>query len=147
MLLAVPVACRIAQVAHRLPRQGVGRISPDAQTIPPETAHTILHALRAAMPRNRMPRLLAQQVLQVFETINARPPGVLASIALLAVHALSFVASVVLAVIFVVGAGWPGDPGEPPPPRFQRPPAHTYERGQTAAWRAPEAPARPSDTG
>ncbi|HMC64980.1 MAG TPA: hypothetical protein VKI65_08565, partial [Gemmataceae bacterium] len=146
MLLAVPVAWRIAQVAHRLRGQGVGRISPDAQTIPPETAHTILHALRAAMPRNRMPRLLAQQVLQVFETINARPPGVLASIALLAVHAVSFVASVVLAVIFVVGAGWWANRGDVPP-LFENPPAHTYERGQTAVWRGPEAPAQATDAG
>jgi Zn-dependent protease len=146
MLLSLPMAWRIARVAHRLRSRNVVSESPDAWTIPEESARTILAELRATPSRIRTPQMLAEQVAQVFETLNARPPGVGASLALLAVHGVSFLAALVLAAVIVLGTHFQGWKLGDIPEHVPIPPAHSYEPGQTAVWRGPTAPTRLSDS-
>src|SRR5262249_11761950 len=102
MLMGLPLAWRLARGTHRLRQEGVFANFTDAPAIPPATALRILTELRAALPGWTNARLLAQQVADVFEALNARPPGVLVSLALLAIQAGSFLAAFVLAVLFTL---------------------------------------------
>lgn len=142
MLIGLPINWRLASVAHRLRRQSDIAASPDGYTIPPAAALEILGELRTALPGQTEPKLLAQMVGSVFETLNAHPPGVLASLGLLAVHGMSFLASIVLAVIFVLGQR--GDFWETADLLANKP-THVYAPGDTLAWRGPDAPATLTD--
>jgi Zn-dependent protease len=99
MLLGIPLAWRLARIAHDLGQRGVVALALDADSIPREAALPILVEVRKALPANASPAVLAQNVANVFETLNAYPPGALASVAILGVHAASFVAAVVLIVL------------------------------------------------
>ncbi|HXG12494.1 MAG TPA: hypothetical protein VNK04_22250 [Gemmataceae bacterium] len=152
MLMGLPMAWRIARIAHRLRQQGVVALSPDAQSIPRETAVTILTELRAALPRPLPTKVLAQHVANVFETLNARPPGVAASLVLLAVHAGSFLAAIVLTVMLVLGphifaelqaflGGKPFLEGEP----ADWEPTNVYVPGSTEVRRGADAALLPAE--
>ncbi len=108
MLLGIPFAWRLARIAYDLGQRGVVALSLDADTIPPEAALPILAEVRKVTPPQTTPRLLAQNVASVFETLNAYPPGVLVSIGLLTVHAGSFLVALVLSVVLMVLQHQPG---------------------------------------
>ncbi|HEY7158106.1 MAG TPA: site-2 protease family protein [Gemmataceae bacterium] len=141
-LISLPASWRVARTAQRLRRKGVSALSPDALSIPPPTARAILAELGAGK-HNRMPaNVLAQQVVRVFETLNARPPGVLASLALLGIHSAGFLGALVLAVVIVFAqrgalGRFSGPVAEPPPPSY------AYTSGDTQEWRGAAAPALP----
>jgi Zn-dependent protease len=101
MLLSLPLTWRLARIAYNLRQRGVVTLSLEADTIPEETALPILAELRRVMPQQTTPRVLAQNLITVFETLNAHPPGVLASIGLFALYAGSFVMALVLTVVFI----------------------------------------------
>lgn len=104
-LLALPLAYTMAAIVNELrPISGMG-VSPDSQSIPPETARLILAKLRQRIKRNLNAKLAAQHVTKVFESLNARPPSIGATLGLLTVHATAFVLALVVAVgaIFVHG--------------------------------------------
>ncbi|HWY31364.1 MAG TPA: site-2 protease family protein [Candidatus Acidoferrum sp.] len=103
MAISIPVAYRTARIAEQLKQGGLPPVSPEEQNIPPATANTIISAIKAATTRPQSNKLTAQQTLQVFETINARPPGWAASIGLLFVHACAFGLALVFALVFLVG--------------------------------------------
>ncbi|MFL5338948.1 MAG: site-2 protease family protein, partial [Gemmataceae bacterium] len=138
MLLGLPSTWRIARTAHRLRAEHTPAMSPDSQSIPPESALRILHALRGGVPRKFQANLMAKLVAQVFEMLNARPPGAVASLALLGVQTASFVAAVVFAVVFTVGLNSPllNRFGFGPDRELK----HQYRPGATDEWRGPEAP-------
>jgi hypothetical protein len=80
-------------------------------------------------------------VLTVFETLNARPPGALATLGLLAVHGGSFFLSLVLLVVFIAGRmGWfhrgGADVADAPLP-------YEYTVGTAREWRGAAAAAVP----
>ena len=102
MLIAIPVQWRLANVAHRLRQQGVAARSADAESIPLGPALTILAAVRPILPKQSPPKLLAQNVANVFEALNAAPPGALATIGLLALHGGSFMLALVMAVLISI---------------------------------------------
>lgn len=102
MLLAIPMAWRLAGIAHRLKQEGLATLSSDAESIPAEAALAILAEVRPALPAETTPRILAQNVANVFETLNAYPPGVLASLGLLTLHAGSFLLVLVMIVVLAV---------------------------------------------
>jgi Zn-dependent protease len=89
-LIAVPLAYKLAVIVSEL-RQipGMG-VSPDSQTIPPETARLILARVRQKFTRNLNAKIAAQHVVSVFESLNTRPPSVGATIGLLSLHAAGF---------------------------------------------------------
>ena len=57
---------------------------------------------QAQLPPQTSPKVLAQNVINVFGTLNAAPPGVLATLSLLMLHAASFLGALVLAVVISV---------------------------------------------
>lgn len=102
MLFGIPIAYRRARIALDLRREGLPSVSPDSQTIPPDVAQVIIGRIRAAFPVKMSNQTLAQHVLNVYETINARPPGLPASLGLGAIHVGSFLFAVLAAgLIFV----------------------------------------------
>jgi Zn-dependent protease len=102
LLLGLPTIWQVTRVAQRLRRRGASALSPDNVSIPPETVKMILAELGAGKHVRRSAAVLAQQVTSVFETLNARPPGVLASAGLLAVQGGSFLLALVFAIVFVM---------------------------------------------
>ena len=104
MALGLPVAYKLARITADLRSRGVGAApSPDAQTLAPETAQTIVGEVRNVFPKLHA-KNLARYTLNIYETLNARPPGALASLALLAVHGGSFILALILGVMFTVAA-------------------------------------------
>jgi Zn-dependent protease len=95
-LLAAPTMYRLSRIAYRLGHEGLVTRSPDDQSIPTESALAILAELRAALPAQTHPKVLAQHVVNVFETFNADPPGTLASAALLTIYVGSFILTLVV---------------------------------------------------
>ena len=89
MLLVAPTAFRLSRIAQRLREEGLVARSLDNDSIPDETALEILAELRRALPKQTPAKALAQHVANVFEMFNAEPPGLLASLALLVVYAVT----------------------------------------------------------
>lgn len=97
-LLTLPMANRLAIIVSELRRvPGLG-VSPDSQTIPPEIARVILARVRQRFTRNLNARLAAQHVASVFESLNARPPSVGATIGLISLHASGFLLALVVGI-------------------------------------------------
>jgi Zn-dependent protease len=86
VLLGLPASYRLAKAANHLKKSGVPTASPDDQNIPPETALAILAELKQGPVAIRSTKHLARQTLEVFQKLNATPPGALASIGFLVVY-------------------------------------------------------------
>ena len=103
MLLGIGTAYKLARIGAELKQRDLPKASPDDQTIPPETAMAIIDAVRDELPNAQTPKAAAQHTLLVFETLNARPPGWLASTALLMVHGGALLLAILLSIVFVIG--------------------------------------------
>ncbi|MDI9445281.1 MAG: hypothetical protein QM844_14025 [Planctomycetota bacterium] len=103
MAMALPVAFRMARVVETLRRRGVAATSPDDQSISPEAVSAIAGEIRSQFPQRLSDKNLAQFTLQAFEALNARPPGVLATIVLGGAYAGSIVLAAVLLALLVIG--------------------------------------------
>jgi Zn-dependent protease len=136
MLIALPVAFRIAVIAARLRREGLAAESLDSQSIPDETARRIIGEVRKAFPRRMNDKTRAGVTLQIFEALNARPAGWFATIALGGTHLAAFAVAIVAGSIFVVASR--ADLG-----RFIRDaadmPTSVYTCGTTLKWRGASA--------
>jgi Zn-dependent protease len=100
--VGLPVAFKMAKVTdyfrkHPLPPPFAGE-----DRIPAVTAETLITAVKAEMPKATSNTAIAQNTLNVFETLNARPPGVLATFALLGLYGGSIVLSVVIGLLVVL---------------------------------------------
>ncbi len=138
MLFGIPLAYRTAKVADRLRGEGWGVHSGDAQTIPLATAIRIIDELRELLTGKLKDKQIAQLTLQTFERMNATPPGVLATIALVGVHFFAFIFSVVFALIFFLAQH--ADLKDV----FQQAaimPTNVYDCGEMAEWRGPQVTA------
>ncbi len=102
MLLGLPTAYRLARITGELRRSDLQPVSPDDQTIPPAQAEAIVSRIKEAFPARLPTKQAALHTLQVFETLNARPPGLPASLGIAFVHGASLVAAVLVAVVLVV---------------------------------------------
>jgi len=100
MLFGLRSAYRVARVASEIRDADIDTSSPDGQTISIETADAIISRLDAAAPRPVPDMLKAQQTLQVFETVNARPPGLLATLLLGGVYGASLVVAMFFFLFF-----------------------------------------------
>jgi Zn-dependent protease len=103
MALGIPTAYRIARITADLRKRGVAPGSPDNQTIPTETAQTIISELKRTLSKGHTNKMLAQQTLQIFETLNARPPGWLATSGLLCAYVTCLGMAAVFAGVCIVG--------------------------------------------
>lgn len=91
--LSLPIAIKLARISSKLKAERLPEVSADNQTIPFITAERIITEIKKAVPKGLTTKLTAQHTLSVFETLNARPPGWLATIFYSIVHAGSFAAA------------------------------------------------------
>jgi Zn-dependent protease len=102
LLLGIPVTYRMAKLARRLKREGVQREAEPDGNIPPETATRIIEGVEMATRHAATPQIVATHSLQVFETLNATPPGVIASFLFAAVHGLALFVAVVAGSVLTI---------------------------------------------
>jgi len=95
MAIGLPVAFKVGKVTDALRRTPLPPPIEGEDRIPLSTAETIVSALKAALPGKTNNKTLALHAVNVFETLNARPPGVLGTLGFLAVHG----GSVILALL------------------------------------------------
>ena len=136
MLFGVPAAYRIARTTDALRKRGVPLASPDDQTIPTETAQAIIAEVKKSLPKMATNKMLAQRALQIFETLNARPPGWLATIGLLFAYVTSLGMAAVFAAVFIVGqrGGFRGGLVD-----AANQPKRTLVCGTSSSWRGSQA--------
>jgi len=103
MLFGLPMEYRRSQIVARLRREHFAATSLDSQTIPEETARRIIDEVHASFPKRLSDRNVARLTLQIFESLNARPPGWFAVVALAGVHFVAFVVAVVFSLVFSLG--------------------------------------------
>jgi Zn-dependent protease len=102
MLVGLPMTYRVGKVVRRLRKSAFDASSHDAQTIPMETARAIHSELKGALPAQSNTKTSATLTLRAFELLNARPPGWLASCALLGVHGLTLLVAVVAIIALIL---------------------------------------------
>ncbi len=99
MLLALPASYRLARITAEARRSGLSAASPDDTTIRPDVADALAGRVKAAFAGRATTKVVAQHTLTVFESLNARPPGLAASLALGTVHGCALVAAFVFLVL------------------------------------------------
>lgn len=102
MTMALPVAFKLGKVTDDLRRQAAPPLPEDNDLIPPQTAQTIIAAVKEALPKNAGSKVVAQHTISVFETLNARPPGILVTLGLLVAHGGAFVLAIVFGVLLTI---------------------------------------------
>lgn len=132
MAMGIPVSYRVARIAFDLRKRELPHASEDDQTIPLETAQAIITEVKNAFPKNVTTKMIAQHTLNIFETLNARPPGWLATIGLLFVYALNFVMALFVGgmLIFAQSRGLGSSSSNS---AFR--PTHRLEPGSVVNWR------------
>jgi hypothetical protein len=133
MAMALPIVFKLAKVAEDLRQAPLPPPLPGEDRIPAATAQTIITAVRAAFPP-RLPlnnKTLAQHTLNVFESLNAKPPGAFGTLTLLAIQGGSFVLALIFCFILVINksAGL-GDFAK----AALRQPRHSLECGTAQRW-------------
>ncbi|MFL5245641.1 MAG: site-2 protease family protein [Gemmataceae bacterium] len=128
MLLSLAAVYRTAKISDKLRSSGLALPGDGDDAIPDSMAREILSEVRAGYPGLSQPRALALVTINVFEKMNARPPGGLATAAIWAVHASSFILAIILT--FVLAIGQRGDFGKFLESGAERPKT-PYERGST----------------
>jgi Zn-dependent protease len=107
-LVSLPMAFGLAKTTNKLRKAGFVAASSDNQNIPDGVAETIITELSANLPkigRAGTSKNMARLALQVFENLNAKPPGWAASIGLLAWYGCTVLMAVVFGVIVIAGQG------------------------------------------
>jgi Zn-dependent protease len=105
-LITIPVAYRVARIVSALKQRGLQPVSEDNQTIPPDIARVIIAEVRQSTKIPQANKNIAQQTLQIFEMLNARPPGAGGTMSLLFVQCASIAVAFFFAAVFFVGQNW-----------------------------------------
>lgn len=130
MLIGLRSAYRVARVASEVRDANIDTSSPDGQTVPIHVVNEIVTRLNDASPLPAPDALRAQQTLQVFESVNARPPGVLGTLALSGVYGGTFAFAIVFALVISLfqpgGLLYTGNPTA----------KYVYECGTAKQWPA-----------
>ncbi len=101
MVLGLGGSIRIGKAAAALRREKFVPASHDNQTISVEAADRIITQLKAGEKKPSHSIICAQQTLSVFETLNTKPPSWGATIGLLTLHGVAFVAALIFTIVFV----------------------------------------------
>ncbi len=132
MALALPVAFKLGKVTDALRGQAPPPLPEDNDRIPRQTAQLIIAAVKDALPKNAGSKIVAQHTINVFETLNAHPPGVLATLGLLIVHGGAFFLALIFGILLAVnmhGGGLKDFFGA-----AIRQPRHAYVCGTSQTW-------------
>ena len=102
VLIGIPGTYINSKVAKEVHDRGYPADAPDGEKIPTQTALAIVDELRLAYPRGIKNNTAAQLTLQVFEQMNARPPGIGGRLRS-ARSGLSLAVTIIATSLFVVG--------------------------------------------
>lgn len=124
MLVGIPAAYRLARVTadiRKMPHQPIAPPPLELAGLPPVPdapiaansasptgivplyfAQMVIARLKQAFPKGLSNRMIAQHTLNVYESVNARPPGALGTLGLLAIHGGSFAATVAFLIVLMV---------------------------------------------
>jgi Zn-dependent protease len=136
MIMGLPAAYRTAAIAELVRARGPVESSPDGQSIPLAVANEIVTEVKKRFPRALSARNAALVTLNVYETLNARPPSWPATLGLIGVQGISFVAAVIFGAILIAG-GRPGGFIANARAVAERPKT-PYTRGSILTWPAKE---------
>ena len=103
MALSLPSAIRLAGVTDELRKKNLPPPLPGQDLIPIPTAQIIINSLKTGASKTLSNKILAAQVVNVYESLNARPPGFLATAGLLLIQGGSFLLAVLFGILIVVG--------------------------------------------
>jgi Zn-dependent protease len=101
--ISLPTTYRVVMISKKLRNQPELAVEENTDVIPASTVSTISRELDGAYPKGIPVKTKAQLVLQIFENINAKPPGWIATLALGTVYLGSIVAVVGGGVILLAG--------------------------------------------
>lgn len=104
MALGLPAMHRLARITNELRKADLPAVADDEQTIPAATAEAIVVRLKVSFPKGLSNKGAAQYALNIFENLNARPPGALASIGLGVLQVASFMTAAVVTAILLLGS-------------------------------------------
>lgn len=104
MLIGMPLAIRLSKITAKARGLGLRLAATGNDEIPLQTANAIIDEVREGIPQGQLnDRTTAQFTLQVFERLNARPPGWIASLMFLSLHGGSLLVGTVFFVLFAAG--------------------------------------------
>ncbi|MFO1488629.1 MAG: site-2 protease family protein [Verrucomicrobiota bacterium] len=131
MVIYLPVAMKLGRVTDSLRKASLPEPSPEEDRIPTATAQSIITELKNVLPKTTSNKILAQYTVNVFETLNAKPPGALGTLGLLAAHGAGIFFTVVFgSLLLVAKQGGFGDFLR----AATRQPQHVYECGTAQTW-------------
>ena len=105
MAIALPAMHKQARITNELRKSKLAPVSDDDQTIPPATAEAIVERVKAGFPKSLTNRNAAQYTLQIFENLNARPPGLWVSLGLGVLQVASLLAAVLISGALYLASG------------------------------------------
>ena len=137
MLFSLPIAFKTMKIVSKLRDEQLDTQATADESVPIATAVRIVDELRAVLsPQQQQNKLLAKLTLDVFESLNSRPPGVFGSLTLLAAHGGTFLMAIVFAMVFVVGKhGNLGDLVR----QAANMPQQSYQCGSSERWEGADA--------
>ena len=131
MAVSLPTSFKLAQIADKLRKTPLLEPQPGEDLIPVPTAQTIIAEIKAAFPKNLGHKQIASLTLNIFETLNAKPPGTLGTLGLLAVHGGTFVLVLIFGLVLAVSRfANLGDFAS----MAMRQPLHAYACGSARQW-------------
>jgi Zn-dependent protease len=103
LAVSMPLAFKLAKVKEDLSKQNLPQPAPGEDAIPIPTAQAIITAVKSTLDSKLKlsNKVIAQHTLNVFESLNAKPPGVLATLGLLAIQGAGLFVAVVMGLILV----------------------------------------------
>jgi Zn-dependent protease len=101
MALSLPIMFKLGKVTDELRYANLPEPLPDEDRIPTLTAQTIISQIKPQLPKGTSNKTIAQYTINVFEILNAKPPGVMATLGLMALQgvglAMAFGFTIILA--------------------------------------------------
>jgi Zn-dependent protease len=134
--ITLPLAFKLARITDNLRKIALPEPEPGEDRIPVPTAQAIIAEVRSGFPGSISNKQIAQHTLNIFETLNAKPPAVFGTLGLLAVHAFAFLLVVVFGTMFTISKfGGLGDFAF----ASVHQPKHTYKCGNVQQWQGADA--------
>jgi len=102
MVIYLPVAFKLAKVTDSMRQANLPPLPPGDDRIPTQIADAIASQVTTALPKGLSNKAAAQHTLSVFESLNARPPGIFATIGLLGLYGGGILVAVLCGMLFLV---------------------------------------------